>query len=317
MPIKGEPLRESLGNWIVCLVFSFLLFWHHSAFAHLLEGSVFRVSRDGTSIGRLSAVEGTFAPVWAPDGRSVLYIAHTEEKSEFHLVSASGGELMRIPAPSFVSLLAGVSWLPDGTGFAFAGNSSESGEYDIYLMKLGAGEPETRRVAKDGILPAFSPNGKHLPFITNRDGNLELYFADSDGGNLRNLSRHAGRDVRPSWSPHGDRIAFESDRFGNPEICIVEIASGEVINVTRNPARDGQPAWSPDGREIAFVSDRDGEASIYRMAADGSDVARLTSGSNDREPAWSPDGQSICFVSTRSEPFLDSLSRWLGDWLDW
>ena len=249
-------MRESLCKSVVCSVFSFLLFWLHPASAHLLEGSVFRVSRDGSSIERLSAVEGTFTPVWAPDGRSILYIAHTEEKSEFHLVSATGEELMRIPAPSFVSLLAGVSWLPDGTEVAFAGNTAESGEYDIYVMKLSAGEPETRRIVEDGILPAFSPDGKHLAFITNRDGNLELYIADSDGGNLRNLSRHAGRDVRPSWSPDGTRIAFESDRFGNPEICIVEIASGEVVNVTRNPARDGQPAWSPDGQSICFVSSR-------------------------------------------------------------
>ena len=223
---------------------------------------------------------------------------------------------MRIPAPSSVTLLAGVSWLPDGTGFAFAGKSAESGEYDIYVMKLSAGEPETRRIVEDGILPAFSPDGQRLAFITHRDGNLELYIADSDGRNLRNLSRHAGRDVRPTWSPRGDRVAFESDRFGNPEICIVEIASGEVVNVTRNPAQDRQPAWSPDGRQIAFVSDRDGEPSIYLMAADGTGVTRLTPGYHDREPAWSPDGESLCFVSSRPEPFLDALSRWFSGWLN-
>ena len=73
-------MRESLCKSIVCLVFSFLLFWHHPASAHLLEGSVFRVSRDGSSIEGLSALEGTLTPVWAPDGRSILYIAHTEKQ---------------------------------------------------------------------------------------------------------------------------------------------------------------------------------------------------------------------------------------------
>ena len=63
---------------------------------------------------------------------------------------------------------------------------------------------------------------------------------------------------------------------------------------------DRQPTWSSDGKEIAFVSNRDGVTSIYRMAADGTGIARLTSGHDgDWKPAWSPDGESLCFVSSR------------------
>ena len=91
-----------------------------------------------------------------------------------------------------------------------------------------------------------------------------------------------------------------------------------MVNLTGHPRKDGEPAWS-GGMEIAFVSNRDWNFHIYRMAADGTGVIRLTTGYvEDREPAWSPDGGSICFVSNRGEPFLDGLRRWLSNWLtDW
>ena len=266
------------------------------------------MSRDGSSSERLSSA-GAATPIWLPDGR-LLYVAHTEQKSAFHLVSATGEELMRIPVPPPMTTVGGVSWGPDGTAVAFAGKTEGSKtSYDIYGLKLGEGEgpPAIWQIVQNGIQPSWSPDGQRLCFVSNRDGNLELFLVDSDGGNLRNLTRHEGYDARPSWSPDGRRIAFESDRVGNREICIIDIASGEVVRVTDHPGRDGQPAWSHDGLEIAFMSDRDGKASIFRMVADGSGVTRLTPPyDEDWEPAWSPDGQSICFVSNRVDPPLDS-----------
>ena len=97
------------------------------------------------------------------------------------------------------------------------------------------------------------------------------------------------------------------------------MATGEVVQVTDHPVgKNRQPACSPDGGEILFSSNRDGKSSIYRMAADGTNVRQLTSGyDDDWEPSWSPDGKSICFVSNRPEPFFSALSRWFSGWLDW
>ena len=309
----------SLGRLTVILTLCSLL-WRQPAAAHDFEGSVFRMARDGSSIVRISAEKtgwGTASPRWSPDGRRVLYVAHTESMSEFHVVSAAGERLMRVPVPSPMTSVAGVCWAPDGTAIAFGGGTAE-GSYDIYLMKLGGGEAALRRIVENGIQPAFSPDGRLLAFTTFRDGNLEVYVADRDGGNLRNLTRHEGHDARPAWLPDG-RIAFESDRFGNLEICLAEAAGGEVVNLSNHPGQDQEPGVSGDGREIAFVSNRDWNFHVYRMAADGTGVGRLTGEYvTDREPAWSPDGGSICFVSNRPEPFLEALRRWFSGWLtDW
>ena len=235
------------------------LLWQNPVGAHDLEGSVYRMSRDGSSIERISAEKtgwGTASPRWAPDGRRVLYVAHTGNRSEFHVVSAAGEKLTRVPVPSPITSVAGISWTPDGTAIAFAGGTAKE-SYDIYLMKLDGGEPVPGRIVENGIQPAWSPDGRFLAFTTFRDGNLEVYVAGSDGWNQRNLTRHEGNDARPAWSPDGRRIAFESDRFGNLEVCIAEAVSGEVFNLSNHPGQDREPSWSGDGREIAFVSGRD------------------------------------------------------------
>src|SRR3712207_4456464 len=68
-----------------------------------------------------------------------------------------------------------------------------------------------------------------------------------------------------------------------------------------SPAGDYSPDWSPDGDALVFVSDRDDpEGDVYRMAADGTEVTRLTATPfvTDYSPSWSPNGRHIAFGST-------------------
>ena len=65
--------------------------------------------------------------------------------------------------------------------------------------------------------PSWSPAGRQIAFVSERDGNWEIYVMDSDGSNPRNLTKSAAKDFPPSWSPDGRQIAFlsYSDRDGN------------------------------------------------------------------------------------------------------
>ncbi|MCS6870461.1 MAG: LpqB family beta-propeller domain-containing protein [Anaerolineae bacterium] len=143
------------------------------------------------------------------------------------------------------------------------------------------------------------PRGR-IAFVSERNGNPEIYVMDANGDNLRRLTRNSAIDDSPAWSPNGRQIAFVSARDGNREIYTLNIETGALVRLTRNRARDDSPTWSPNGRQIAFVSDRDGVPQIYVMRADGSDVRRLTqTRTAESEPAWSPDGRRIAFVSAR------------------
>ena len=146
-------------------------------------------------------------------------------------------------------------------------------------------------------------NGK-IAFVSDRDGNREIYVMNPNGSEQTNISNNSAFDQEPSWSPDGTKIAFVSDRDDpyNIEIYVMDAVDGSnPTRLTDNPTGDVQPNWSPDGTKIAFVSDRDGNAEIYVMdAVDGSGQTRLTNDYRpDYTPSWSPDGTKIAFNAYR------------------
>jgi Tol biopolymer transport system component len=145
-----------------------------------------------------------------------------------------------------------------------------------------------------------------IAFASDRDGNLEIYLMDADGGGQIRLTEDAGEDYSPSWSPDGKRLAFVSTRDGNAEIYLMNIDGTGQTRLTNNSASDLHPAWAPDGAHIAFVTNRDGNDEIYLMNVDGSNQTNLTKNrADDSSFAYSPDGDSIVFASTREDNQFD------------
>ncbi|MCX6021567.1 MAG: hypothetical protein NTZ05_07525, partial [Chloroflexi bacterium] len=88
----------------------------------------------------------------------------------------------------------------------------------------------------------------HIAFISNRDGNTELYVMNTDGSGQTRLTANLGaEDTLPAWSPNGRYIAFSSG--GSISVAAVDGSD------TRSLANGGsRPAWSPDGLHIAFIN---------------------------------------------------------------
>ena len=139
-----------------------------------------------------------------------------------------------------------------------------------------------------------------LAFVSDRDGNNEIYIMNVDGTGQTRLTNNGAGDSEPSWSPDGTKIAFQTSRDGNFEIYVMNADGSSPTRLSNNGASDFSPDWSPDGTKIAFVSDRTGFGDIYVMNADGSAQTRLTTAADsDSSPTWSPDGTKIAFSSSR------------------
>ena len=159
--------------------------------------------------------------------------------------------------------------------------------------------------------PSWSPDGSRLVFVSNRDGDDELYVMRADGSQLRQLTHNKAVDTTPAWSPDGRSIAFASNQAGGEHKLYVVRASGGTprrLLGGRRTVFDIAPAWSPNGKLIAFASNRAGyfNSDIWVVGSDGRGLRRLTrtAGSESKPgdegtPAWSPDGRSIAFATNR------------------
>jgi Tol biopolymer transport system component len=136
--------------------------------------------------------------------------------------------------------------------------------------------------------------GGRIVFVSDRNGNDEIYVMNADGSNQTRLTNHPGYDIAPVWSPDGSRIAFVSDRDGNYEIYVMNADGSGQTRLTFNDEADIEPDWSPDGGWIVFSSYRDGNWEIYNIGIDGNNLGRLTYTEDaERRPDWSPDGSRI------------------------
>lgn len=191
--------------------------------------------------------------------------------------------------------------------------SDRDGDTELYLRTPdGRLEQLTRNTGSD-YGAVWSPDGARLAFVSDRDGNEEVYVLELADRSVRQLTRtattRAGTPVSnraPAWSPDGTMLAFTSSRDGGEaEVYLMAADGSGPRRLTRTEAYvvDHEPDWSPDGRYVVFSSNRYGDdnTEILRVRADGSGLVRLTEtadGVSDNAPQYSPDGTRILFSST-------------------
>ena len=78
--------------------------------------------------------------------------------------------------------------------------------------------------------------GKRIAFMSNRDGDYEIFVMDADGSHVKQLTHNNKKDLYPAWSPDGKRIAFTSDRDGDYEIFVMDADVRPVV-ITRTNTR--------------------------------------------------------------------------------
>ena len=80
-------------------------------------------------------------------------------------------------------------------------------------------------------------------FVSDKDGNPEIYIMDSTGGNIVRLTNNDVRDDQPVWSPDGKQIAFVSYLDGDAEIFVMKSDGSDQRRITNNDFHDSDPAW--------------------------------------------------------------------------
>ncbi len=174
-----------------------------------------------------------------------------------------------------------------------------------YTADADAARDLAHRISDDILAQAGGYRGvarTRLAFSTTRrrPGSKEIYLMDYDGHAQRPVTVNGSLNLTPTWSPNGRALAYISYREGAPALYLAFLYQGRGEKLV-GESQSFTPAWSPDGSRIAFTSSRDGQSEIYVIAADGSDLRRLTNNrAIDVSPSWSPNGRAIAFTSDRT-----------------
>jgi dipeptidyl aminopeptidase/acylaminoacyl peptidase len=199
---------------------------------------------------------------------------------------------------------------PDGRAVLFTHTTTDGKtgrrNSDIYRVPAdGSGEPRSLIDGdKSESTPRWSPDGKRIAFLANRDGAMQIYVADADGGDVEKLTNlHAGAQAPFVWSPDGSKIAFVSDVY--PECADEACNKKKAEEAAANPVKVHRltrllyrhwDQWRENIRHHVFVTN----------VSDGK-TRDLTPGDFDSPPtqqesgalAFSPDSRTVAFVSNR------------------
>src|SRR5687768_3840064 len=195
-------------------------------------------------------------PSYSPDGGSLIYVSQGEDKSgELYIRDLTKREDTLLLKSESWDLSPRIS--PNGDSIAL--QVRIGGNAEVCVIGVAGGELRnlTNNPTRDAD-PSWSPDGSRIAFVSNRDGNYDvfnLYLMNADGSNPHRIYFSNAISSYPSWSHDGARIAFANDkedgRSGNFEIFVIE---PETVNperrLTTRPRYDIQPAFSPDGNRI-------------------------------------------------------------------
>jgi len=192
--------------------------------------------------------------------------------------------------------------------------------------------PEGDLAVRDGS-PRWSPDGKKVAFVSNRDGEHRIYCISVGGGEARPVGDFKGSISAIEWSPDGEKIAFVAeppeeheeeeskadvystrrlrhkfngrgfmDDSRRNQVWVTDAGGGETQQLTDHMNDHGEPNWSPDGERLLFTADRRCERKMYYVPdlyslkiADGS-IRRITEGTGPVAlPRFSPAGDIVAF----------------------
>jgi Tol biopolymer transport system component/DNA-binding winged helix-turn-helix (wHTH) protein len=265
------------------------------------EMELFSVSASGGEPKQLTndkvAISGA---TFDADGKNIFF-GSKRDSNQFYLwqMPAGGGE------PQLINRgrknITNPTISKDGKTIAFVESLSNLNIWEVGLPEQKTTEKVLFNSPNSDNSPSFSPDGKKIVFISDMTGNFEVWLADADGKNQKQLTfgRHSAGS--PRFSPDGKFIAYGLKTGNITNVFILPADGSEAPrNLTPGETKAMIPAWSADGKFIYFTSDKSGQDQLWKIPAVGGEAVQIT-----RDGAFesfaAPDGKMIFFTKMKRE----------------
>ena len=220
----------------------------------------------------------------------IAYKADKGSSGEIYISDFDGGSAQAITSDN--AIVAAPAWVPGRMALYYT--TYKLGNPGIFRHDLSSGQRVgVARYPGSNISPAPSPDGSKVAMILSKSGAVDLYVANADGSNLKQLTKTKDDESSPCWSPDGQWICFAAKINERRSLCKISASGGAVQRIsTAGVSNPSEPDWSPDGKWIVFTAQMGG-FDVCVVPAGGGNATVLVSG---EDPSWAPNSRTVVMV---------------------
>jgi serine/threonine protein kinase/Tol biopolymer transport system component/DNA-binding SARP family transcriptional activator len=259
--------------------------------------------------------DGVVTAAWSPDGARIAYVI----RDSLYIRSLDGGK----PRPLAASAdIHSVAWSPDGRRIALAAGNVQyeggdiamlgnGGVSEILIVRVDADAPPIAVTGRSSLntSPAWTADGEHLLFVSDRHGPRDVYLSRVDAsGRPHDDPTRVTTGLNPhtiSLSADGGRLAYsaftiKSNVWSVPISLAAPAMASQAVPVTTGTQYIEGLDLSPDFKRIYFASNHQGNFDVYRVDLPTGEPVQITTGAAGEWGAdESLDGQWLTFYSLR------------------
>lgn len=258
-----------------------------------------------------------YAPLWSPDGKTIVFASDRSGTLSVWALDMADGKPEGQPrlVKQQMERLLPLGFTRDAVLYYAHVVFENAG--DVYVASLdpttrtalGAPEKTAQRFEGWNTSPAWSPDGKHIAYVSQRGplpygvGTAAIVIRNMQTGEERELWPKLERLLHPrhsapQWSPDGKSLLVTgADHKGRRDFLLVDVQSAKVTPLSILPGGViERPKWAPDGKKVYF--ERRGRGIYVFDLASGKDTEFLRG--KAYSPTFSPDGKLLAFTDNTS-----------------
>lgn len=167
--------------------------------------------------------------------------------------------------------------------------ATDKGDISTIANDMGASRNEA---------PTWSPDGKHIAFVSDRSGRQEVYLVDPDGKNLKQISDLNTDKNSLVWAPDSQSLIYGST---DNKLYLFSLADGKARMLTSSTLGQPRgPAFSPDSKWVSFLKhDESLRQHVYILAVTGGPERRIADDDlvfSEGSAVWSGDGRFLAYT---------------------